>query len=304
MKQTKKANILLTIFLPILIAVVLFTGLSLLVPKAPPRLKETATTRDSNLKEKIHYTAVGDSLTQGVGDQTDQGGFIPLVANQITDKYDLTSVETDNFGVSGERSDQIKKRIVNDEKLRKDLKSSDFITVTVGGNDLMKVIQNNIFGLSIKKFNKPLKNYQKNVASLLEEIRELNPDAPIYVLGIYNPFYLNFPEITDMQTIVDNWNDGTKETVKDADNSYFIPINDLLYQGLDQKVGVTEATSDSVDASEKEKTDSSDLNVVKNDALYEEDHFHPNNIGYQLMANAVYDELVKTKNLWLVKGEN
>ncbi|MFV0559716.1 MAG: SGNH/GDSL hydrolase family protein [Enterococcus sp.] len=304
MKQTKKANILLTIFLPILIAVVLFTGLSLLVPKAPPRLKETATTRDSNLKEKIHYTAVGDSLTQGVGDQTDQGGFIPLVANQITDKYDLTSVETDNFGVSGERSDQIKKRVVSDEKLRKDLKSSDFITVTVGGNDLMKVIQNNIFGLSIKKFNKPLKNYQKNVASLLEEIRELNPDAPIYVLGIYNPFYLNFPEITDMQTIVDNWNDGTKETVKDADNSYFIPINDLLYQGLDQKVGVTEATSDSVDASEKEKTDSSDLNVVKNDALYEEDHFHPNNIGYQLMANAVYDELVKTKNLWLVKGEN
>jgi lysophospholipase L1-like esterase len=35
--------------------------------------------------------------------------------------------------------------------------------------------------------------------------------------------------------------------------------------------------------------------------LYDKDKFHPNNIGYQLMAKAVKDELISTKNEWLLK---
>lgn len=46
-----------------------------------------------------------------------------------------------------------------------------------------------------------------------------------------------------MQTIVNNWNKGT-ETVTKMPNCYFIPINDLLYQGLNQEVGVTEEGTD------------------------------------------------------------
>ena len=81
----------------------------------------------------------------------------------------------------------------------------------------MKVIQNNLFGLTVNSFKKPLKNYQENVTELLEEFRSLNKTAPIYILGIYNPFYLNFPEITDMQTIVNNWNKGTETVTKNAE---------------------------------------------------------------------------------------
>jgi lysophospholipase L1-like esterase len=43
------------------------------------------------------------------------------------------------------------------------------------------------------------------------------------------------------------------------------------------------------------------LNIVKNNVLYDKDKFHPNNIGYQLMAKAVKDELISTKNEWLLK---
>ena len=55
---------------------------------------------------------------------------------------------------------------------------------------------------------------------------------------------MNFPEITDMQTIVNNWNKGTETVTKKMPNCYFIPINDLLYQGLNQEVGVTEEGTD------------------------------------------------------------
>jgi lysophospholipase L1-like esterase len=42
----------------------------------------------------------------------------------------------------------------------------------------------------------------------------------------------------------------------------------------------------------------------KNNALYDEDNFHPNNLGYQLMATAIQEKIVETKDLWLIKESN
>lgn len=108
-------------------------------------------------------------------------------------------------------------------------------------------------------------------------MRELNSKAPIYIVGIYNPYYLNFPDIKAMQTVVDNWNDETKGLAKETKNCFFVPVNDLLYKGI--------ATKDS------QKTGESSSAEVKNNALYDEDNFHPNNLGYQLMATAIQEKL-------------
>lgn len=160
----------------------------------------------------------------------------------------------------------------------------------------MKVIKGDVFRLTKDSFKKPLKNYQKEVEKLLTEIRKYNADAPIYVLGIYNPFYLYFPDITEMQEIVDNWNEGTEEIVNADSNAYFIPINDLLYKGAGDEVGIV-SSEDTAAA-----TTSSGEHDIKNNALYEEDHFHPNNLGYQIMASTVREEIVKTQDKWLEKG--
>ena len=64
-----------------------------------------------NQKEVIHYTAIGDSLTEGIGDLTNSGGFVPIVADDLKEHYNLNGVQTDNFGKNGDRSDQILKRI-------------------------------------------------------------------------------------------------------------------------------------------------------------------------------------------------
>lgn len=279
-----------------------FIGLQILLPKAKPILEPTAKiTESADTKEKIHYVAIGDSLTEGIGDDAKRGGFVPIVAGDLQEHYQLTSVEVENYGVAGERSDQILKRMKKQEKIQKNLKTADVITVTVGGNDLMKVIQDNLFGLSVKSFDKPRAKYQERITEMIMEIRELNKTAPVYVLGIYNPFYLNFPEITDMQTIVDRWNEGTQEVVEANEFCHFIPINDLLYQGLNEEVGIASEVTSSEEA-EIVPSDSSDLNTVDNNVLYDGDKFHPNNIGYQLMANAVRDEMIKTQKEWLPKG--
>lgn len=286
-----------SLFLVILVALSIFIVLTFAVPKAKPMMttyKTNGGIKRKENKEVLSYVAIGDSLTEGVGDSTNSGGFVPLVAKEIKKEYKLNGIQTENYGKSGDRSDQILKKIKNSEEIQKSITSADIITITVGGNDLMKVVKGDLFKITTESFEKPLKNYQKEIEKIIQEIRKYNADVPIYFLGIYNPFYLYFPEITEMQSIVNNWNKATKEVVTNEKNTYFIPINDLLYKGKNNEVGIVgqETTSSSTD----------DKNV-ENELLYEADHFHPNNLGYQIMANAICEELIETKDSWLPKTE-
>jgi lysophospholipase L1-like esterase len=272
------------IVVPLVTAVVTLLILFLTIPKAESRIR-VVRDESQNYKKSVHFVAVGDSLTEGVGDQTKRGGYVPLVADALQQKYGLTSIEKNNYGVSGERSDQILKRVKKDTDLRSSLTSADFITMTVGGNDLFQA-----FAKNAKQFDRPIKKYGEHVKNILEEMRELNPNAPIYIIGIYNPYFLNFPDIKAMQTVVDNWNDETQSLTKETKNCFFVPVNDLLYKGI--------ATKDSGQTNESSNSE------VKNNALYDEDNFHPNNLGYQLMATAIQEKIVETKDLWLIKESN
>ena len=275
-----------TILIPIGAALFTMLILFLTIPKAESRIR-VSQDNEQNYKKSVHFVAVGDSLTEGVGDETKRGGYVPLVADALQQKYELSSIEKDNYGISGERSDQILKRVKKDSDLRTSLASADFITMTVGGNDLFQAFQKNLNAKSAKQFDRPIKKYGEYVHDILTEIRELNSKAPIYVIGIYNPYFLNFPDIQAMQTVVDNWNDETQRLTKETSNSFFVPVNDLLYKGV--------ATKDS------DQTNESSSSGVKNNVLYDEDNFHPNNIGYQLMATAIQEKIEKTKDLWLTK---
>ena len=311
----------------------------------------------SNSKTAVNLVALGDSLTEGVGDTTSRGGFVPLVATEIKDKFSLDEVSTDNFGKSGDRSDQILKRLKASEKQQEALKSADVITVTVGGNDLMQIVSKNLFnGLTLKTFTKPASAYQRKLTSLITEVRKYATDAPIYIFGIYNPFYLYFPEITELQDIVDFWNEKTEDLTLEQADCYFIPINDLLYKGTTGTPAVedetnttdsatmndatrestessssTETTGSTTDSTENSSTSASSSNentsstggtsgtttsssatdedvanaiaglisTTGNDLIFDDDHFHPNNLGYQKMAGALRDELIQTQGLWL-----
>ena len=223
-------------------------------------------------QKRLNYVAIGDSLTEGVGDQTNQGGFIPLLSNAISEIYDV-NVVSQNFGVAGNTSTEIYKRMTKEKKIQSAIKKADVITITVGGNDVMKVIRKQLTNLTENSFEKPAQTYQKQLTEIFDFIRDNNPNAQVYVLGIYNPFYLNFPDITEMQDIINHWNQTTQETIAQQKQMYFVPINDLLYQGVNGSKGVT--TSDG------------EVQTITNNALFEEDHFHPNNIGYQIMSDAV-----------------
>ncbi|MGX7012499.1 SGNH/GDSL hydrolase family protein [Lactococcus cremoris] len=262
-------------FAGFLLAILLILGLFLLAfPKAGDRFRTEKKVSALSVKH-VSYAALGDSLTEGVGDATGQGGFVPLFAKEIENSTG-GSVSSQNFGKAGDTSTQIYNRMMKSKKITDGLKKANIITITIGGNDVLKVIRDNVTKLSSmteKDFAKPEELYQARVKKLLDKIRENNPQAQIYVLGIYNPFYLNFPDLTVMQNVIDSWNTATAGVVSQEKNTYFIPINNLLYKGSGDKQAVEADSSTS---------------AVANNLLYTEDHFHPNNIGYQIMADAVF----------------
>ncbi len=254
---------------------------NLIVPKSDSRL-----TKKDFLSQKVQtfsYVAVGDSLTEGIGDTTGQGGFIPLLGNNLNATYGY-EIDSHNYGVAGNTSNQILNRMKDDKDIKESLEKADLMTLTVGGNDVMAVIRKNLADLDVDTFKKPSKDYQKRLREIIELARENNKNLPIYILGIYNPFYLNFPEVTEMQTVVENWNKATQKVTNEYRNVYFVPINDLLYKGINGEEGI-------VQTSGKQTT-------VINDALFADDLFHPNNTGYQLMAEAVTEEIRDTKKKW------
>ena len=251
-----------------------------LLPSAESVMTKPST---SDKKKVVTYVAIGDSLTKGVGDSTNQGGFVPLLAQSLTNETGL-EFKAINYGVSGNTSSQILSRIREKKGIRKDLKQAQLLTITVGGNDLRKAILEDTSNLDLDRFEKASKAYEKNLKQIIELARKDNPDLPVYVVGIYNPLYLNFPDLTELQTLVDQWNQRTEETLSTYHGVYFVPINDLLYKGIDGKSGVTE--------SELGKE------TVTNDALYDEDSFHPNNTGYEIMKEAVLEKIHATEKKW------
>ena len=57
-----------------------------LLPSAEPVMTKPST---SAKKKVVTYVAIGDSLTKGVGDSTNQGGFVPLLAQSLTNETGL-----------------------------------------------------------------------------------------------------------------------------------------------------------------------------------------------------------------------
>ena len=251
-----------------------------LLPSAEPVMTKPST---SAKKKVVTYVAIGDSLTKGVGDSTNQGGFVPLLAQSLTNETGL-EFKVINYGVSGNTSGQILSRMQEKKEIGKDLKQAQLLTITVGGNDLRKAILEDTSNLDLDRFEKASKTYEKNLKQIIELARKDNPDLPVYVVGIYNPLYLNFPDLTELQTLVDQWNQRTEEILSAYQGVYFVPINDLLYKGIDGKSGVTE--------SELGKE------TVTNDALYDEDSFHPNHTGYEIMKEAVLEKIHATEKKW------
>ncbi|GAY73029.1 GDSL-type esterase/lipase family protein [Lentilactobacillus kosonis] len=251
----------------------------------------------------INITAVGDSLTQGVGDPDNRGGYVYMIRQKIKSNYPRTRVTVANFGIAGETTQQIDSRVNGSQRLQKQLKQANTIVMTFGGNDLMQFCANmtaNNNGMMNSQLSSFERTYSMRARQLIKDVRQYNPKANIFVYGIYNPVYVYLPQVKFINQAVSDTNRTTKQMVASQANTFFIPISNELSDGQYQtkaqhKQLEKQAAKQPSLSNNLTNTDILGLfggaGSAKNDLISNIDHFHPNKQGYRIMTNRLYQAM-------------
>ncbi|MEC1614610.1 SGNH/GDSL hydrolase family protein [Bacillus mojavensis] len=212
-------------------------------------------------KEHIVIAAVGDSLTEGVGDPEGKG-YVGKVADSIRSNEQVKKVDVKNYAVKGNRTEDLLEKL-KDKNVQKGIKDADYVFLTIGGNDLMKVLRQNFLQLTVEPFQEEEKPYEKRFKKIISEIRALNNHAELIYVSMYNPFTFTLSELQEINGVVTDWNNIAKKELKKDKHAKIINIEDLFNQKSDSK------------------------------RISEEDDFHPNGTGYSLIAKRVYQAIEK-----------
>ncbi|KAA0965873.1 GDSL family lipase [Sporosarcina sp. ANT_H38] len=222
------------------------------------------------IPKNIHVIGLGDSLTQGVGDELDKEGYLGRVTSRMIEWKGVKDVDVANLAKRGRRSDQLIEKLEEPE-VQSSVKTADLIFLTIGGNDIMKVVKSNLFNLKIEPFYIELGKFENRLDELFSIIRDLNGDAIIVVAGLYNPLSIMTDESNEFEDIIDDWNEAIEvRTVMDG-RSCFVPVTDLF---------------------------DSNTNMV-----YHTDFFHPNAKGYDVMADRYLEKLEECGLQKILDGE-
>jgi lysophospholipase L1-like esterase len=206
----------------------------------------------------IKVVLLGDSLTEGVGDQYKKGGYLPYLQELLEGDKGINKAEILNFGVSGHRTDQLLRRLENKE-VKMALDEVDMVLITIGGNDMLKVVKDNIANLTIEDFQREKQSFNQNLQQIVSEIRSMNGTASIVLIGLYNPFSSSLADIKEINQVINDWNQSSKLMISQYNRAYYVEIADIFKGDVDN--------------------------------LLHTDSFHPNNQGYELIAHRVYEVL-------------
>ena len=96
------------------------------------------------------------------------------------------------------------------------IESSDLISITIGGNDLLKELLHRGNPLdALKEFRHIQDRYRDNLRAILEQIRLHNPRAPVLITSLYNPVEPEEPYFPIVRKLIIQWNAGMKEVARD-----------------------------------------------------------------------------------------
>jgi lysophospholipase L1-like esterase len=131
------------------------------------------------------YTAIGDSLTTGFG-ALPGNGFVPVYRRMAEGRLQIP-VASANLGVNGLTTAGLEQRLKTDGGFRSAVKDAEIITVSIGGNDLIKAA-------------KALRDCKRNFSDIMSTLSQLKAGTRspyiIRIVGLYNP-YPQVDEATD-----------------------------------------------------------------------------------------------------------
>lgn len=183
-------------------------------------------TKDSSFSIAL----IGDSLAKGTGDETAEG-ILTYLSENLKSKTDK-KISVYNGGVDNLRSDELLAQLQTGN-FPSPLSSFDLIVISIGGNDILS-LQHVEDANKYEAFIEKQDNYLENLRVSLNKIREINPNAFVAVIGLYNPRDDAFSQLNSM--ILGVWNRGTQKVVEENNNAVYVPTNDIFKTNLDSLI--------------------------------------------------------------------
>ena len=152
-------------------------------------------------QDSLRIVLLGDSLARGVGDERGLG--IGGSVEEELKKKKLKYSDTTNLAVSGSKTPDLVKQLEG-RSVRTLIAEANVVIVSIGGNDL--------FGSAVGGREGPpadvgviMDQVRGRVTSIVKTVRATNPNARIFVIGLYNPFSMN-PSGAMLNPLVNRWN--------------------------------------------------------------------------------------------------
>lgn len=135
----------------------------------------------------ISFVLLGDSIADGYA-VADNPSY--QYANIIADQMGYTLI---NDAVSGDDTDDLLTKIKDEQPTAEHIRNADVIGISIGGNNLLhlsaaKIAKLTVQGSDGEEAKSLLNGLKKGVNDIFSEIRNLNPNSPIYLQTVYNPF--------------------------------------------------------------------------------------------------------------------
>lgn len=202
-----------------------------------------------------HYTAIGDSLTTGFGAMPGNG-FVP-VYRRMSEVALRSFVAHTNLGINGLTTAELEERVRHNPLFRQALREADIITVSIGGNDLIRAAKA-AAGHSVSSadaFEQAFKEARKHFDRMMDRIYQIKGGEGrpylIRIVGLYNPY----PQLT-------------------AASAWVRRVNRQLAQYNSRVCGFADIY-DAFSGRERE--------------LLSIDHLHPNGKGYRVIAERLQE---------------
>ncbi|WP_195581266.1 GDSL-type esterase/lipase family protein [Bacillus licheniformis] len=168
----------------------------------------------------LQYTALGDSLTVGVGAGLFEQGFVQRYKRKMEEDLN-EEVSLIVFAKSGLETSEIL-AMLNEPFIMEQVKKADVITITGCGNDLLQSLEIYEKEKDEHVFLEASSHCQKNYSGMLEKIREIKGEKDtrylVRLLNLYNPF----PSIE----LADKWISGFNRHLKQLESAPQIKVID------------------------------------------------------------------------------
>ncbi|WP_255259880.1 GDSL-type esterase/lipase family protein [Lentibacillus sp. CBA3610] len=182
------------------------------------------------------YVALGDSLTAGflndsVPPDYNIGKGYPDFIEQEIEAGSAYQIELINGGIGGfTTEDVLSQMLSNDQNIMEHLANADMVTIGIGANDLLGAMDlEDLNPGVIDDVSAVLEQVEANLNIILEKIGDINPDAPVYVMGYYNALHYMDDDMQGIiEIVLDDMLNVSIENTANANDAFYVPTIDFF----------------------------------------------------------------------------